>query len=61
MISCHSCGQGLVPFKLSVCICGMQVGDIQYVKSPEKFATNQYSILEIPKTEKLGILQLVDE
>jgi hypothetical protein len=39
----------------------MQIGDIQYVKSPEKFATNQYSILESPKTEKLGILQLVDE
>jgi len=40
------CGQGKIPFKLGVCICGKQVGVIQYVKSPARFAKNRYSHIE---------------
>jgi len=40
---CPFCGQSRVPFKLGVCVCGIQVGDIQYVKSHKKFAKNYYS------------------
>jgi len=43
LMSCHCCGQGLIPFKKGVCICGMQVGSIQYVNDPEKFAKIHYS------------------
>ena len=46
LISCHSCGQGLVPFKKGVCVCGTQVGSIQYVNDPEKFAKYHYSYME---------------
>jgi len=59
---CPYCGQGLVPFKLGVCICGKQIGDIQYVKNTESFAKNYYSYIgdEPKKTEKLGIEELMD-
>ena len=43
---CPFCGQGLIPFKLGVCICGRQVGNIQYVKNTERFAKNYYSYIE---------------
>jgi len=59
--SCHSCGQGLIPFKKGVCVCGMQKGSIQYVNDPEKFAKNQYySYVGTSKVEKLGIEEMLD-
>ena len=39
---CSQCGQGEVPFKLGVCLCGNQVGEIQYVKDPRQFAKNYF-------------------
>ena len=45
LMSCHCCGQGLIPFKKGVCVCGMQVGSIHYVNDPEKFAENHYSFM----------------
>ena len=33
-------------FQSGVCMCGMQVVDIQYVDNPEKFAENPYSYME---------------
>ena len=42
---CPFCGQALIPFKLGVCICGQQVGSIQYVKDPHMFAKNHYFYL----------------
>ena len=44
---CPYCGQEEIPFKLGICICGEQVGSIQYVKDSHKFASNYYSFLEI--------------
>jgi len=32
---CPYCGQIFVTFKISVCVCGMQVDNIQYVKRPK--------------------------
>jgi len=59
--SCPYCGQSLVPFKLGVCMCGMQVGSIQYVVDPEKFAENQYCFHTVTsKVEKLGIAEMMD-
>ena len=40
---CPYCGQSFVTFKISVCVCGMQVDNIQYVKSHKKFAKYYYS------------------
>ena len=40
---CPYCGQSFVTIKISVCVCGMQVDNIQYVKSSEKFAKYYYS------------------
>ena len=61
MRSCSSCGQGKIPFKLGVCLCGNQMGQIQYVNDPEKFAKNQYfSYVETSKVEKLGIEEMMD-
>ncbi|MDH3764808.1 MAG: hypothetical protein OER82_03255 [Nitrosopumilus sp.] len=40
---CPYCGHSFVAFKISVCICGMQVDNIQYVKSHKKFAKYYYS------------------
>ena len=34
-----------IPFKLGVCICGNQVGSIQYVKDSQEFAFNHDSFL----------------
>lgn len=39
---CPYCGQKEIPFKMGVCICGRQVGEIQYVKNPKVFAKNYY-------------------
>jgi len=39
------CGQGKIPFKLGICTCGEQVGTIQYVDNPEKFAKRYYSYI----------------
>ena len=57
---CPYCGQNTIPFKKGVCICGGQVGNVQYVKNPEKFARNYYSYIGTAKTEKLGIKELMD-
>lgn len=48
---CPFCGQGLIPFKLGVCICGNQVGIIQYVKNTQRFAENYYPYIGIPIDE----------
>ena len=40
---CPYCGQSFVTFKISVCICGMQVDNVQYVKTPKKVRKNYYS------------------
>jgi len=40
---CPYCGQSLVLVTISVCICGMQVDNIRYVKSHKKFAKHYYS------------------
>ena len=40
--ACPECGQNKVPFKKGVCVCGKQVGSVQYVKSPETFARTNY-------------------
>ena len=45
--TCPYCGQKEIPFKLGVCICGEQVGKIQYVKDPHMFASYHYSYLGI--------------
>jgi hypothetical protein len=41
--TCPNCGQGVIPFKLGVCICGIQVGKIQYVQNAGSFAQSHYS------------------
>ena len=41
--TCPYCGQGIIPFKLGVCICGNQVGNIQYVQNAGSFVRNYYS------------------
>ncbi|MGH1521939.1 MAG: hypothetical protein ACRBB2_06175 [Nitrosopumilus sp.] len=41
--ACPHCGQDQIPFKLDICVCGKQVGKIQYVKNSETFARNYYS------------------
>ena len=43
---CPYCGQSFVTFKISVCVCGMQVDNIQYVKSHKKFAKYYYSYIK---------------
>lgn len=40
---CPYCGQNQIPFKMGVCICGRQVGNIQYIRNTENFAKNYYS------------------
>ena len=45
--TCPRCGQEKIPFKLGVCICGNQVGSIQYVKDSQEFAFNHDSFLGI--------------
>ena len=44
--NCPYCGQSKIPFKLGVCICGKQVGTIQYVNDTKKFVKNYYSYIE---------------
>ena len=41
--TCPYCGQSKIPFKRGVCLCGKQVGSIQYISDTEKFATHYYS------------------
>jgi len=41
--TCPYCGQNTIPFKMGVCICGRQVGKIQYVNDPKKYVKNYYS------------------
>ena len=43
--TCPYCGQNKIPFKMGICICGKQVGDIQYIENTVRFAQNQYSSL----------------
>jgi len=43
---CPYCGQSFVTIKISVCVCGMQVDNIQYVKSSKKFSKYYYSYME---------------
>ena len=58
---CPCCGQRKIPFKLGVCVCGKQVGDIQYVNSAKKFANVQYyEYMGNQNVDKLGIMDLVD-
>jgi hypothetical protein len=57
---CPYCPNNTIPFKLGVCICGNQVGDIQYVQNPKTFAKNYYSNIGIPQVEKMGIAELMD-
>ncbi len=40
---CPYCGQNQIPFKMGVCICGRQVGNIQYIRNTESFAKNYYT------------------
>ena len=40
---CPYCGQNQIPFKMGVCICGHQIGRIQYIKNTENYAKNYYS------------------
>lgn len=40
---CPYCGQNKIPFKMGICICGQQVGNIKYIKNTENFAKNYYS------------------
>jgi hypothetical protein len=40
--ACPECEQNKIPFKKGVCVCGKQLGQIQYVKSPETFARTNY-------------------
>ena len=57
---CPYCGQNQIPFKLGVCMCGKQVGNIQYVKDSRAFAKQWYSYIENQKIEKLGIQEMED-
>jgi hypothetical protein len=57
---CPYCGQSKIPFKMGVCICGKQVGNITYVNNAETYAKSWYAYLKKPKVEKLGIVELMD-
>ena len=58
---CPTCGQGKIPFKLGICMCGNQMGKTQYVNNTEKFAKNQYNFyVGISKVKKLGIEEMID-
>ena len=48
---CPYCGQSKVSFKLGVCICGKQVGKIQYVDDTQRYANQWYSYVG-DRTEK---------
>ena len=43
------CGQGKFPFKMGVCICGKQVGQIQFAHNSESFTKNYEYIIEDKK------------
>ena len=49
---CSLCGQGIIPFKLGVCICGQQMGCVQYVENTQLFAKNYFTHLENIVSEK---------
>ena len=60
--ACPYCGQSKIPFKLGVCACGNQIGNIPYVNNPEAYAINWYSYIKSnsAKVQKLGIAELMD-
>ena len=58
--TCPYCGQSKIPFKMGVCVCGAQVGEILYVKSSKRYAENWYSYVGNSKIEKMGITELLD-
>jgi len=43
---CPYCGQIFTTFRISVCVCGMQVDNIRYVKNSKKFAKHYYSYMD---------------
>jgi len=49
---CTCCGQGIVPFKLGVCVCGHQMGSTQYVQNPVNFAKRYYSFIGFTASER---------
>ena len=51
--TCPYCGQAEIPFKKGICFCGKQVGSIQYVRNPQKFAKNYYSYVGTSEVQKL--------
>ena len=57
---CPYCGQSKVPFKMGVCVCGKQVGNITYINNAETYAKNWYNWIGTQKVEKLGIVELID-
>ena len=59
---CPYCRQGMVPFKMGVCICGKQVGNITFVNNAECYAKHWYEYVgsRKQKVEKLGIVELMD-
>jgi hypothetical protein len=58
--TCPYCGQSRIQFKKGVCICGAQVGKIQYVCNPRNTVKQYYTYIGDEKTEKLGIEELMD-
>ena len=58
--ACPYCGQQQIPFKMDVCICGNQIGKIQYVKNSETYAKNWYSYILEPTVRYLDIMELED-
>lgn len=60
--TCPYCGQSKIPFKMGVCICGAQVGKIQYVNDPQRIVNQYYTYVgdDDTRTEKLGISELMD-
>ena len=41
--TCPNCGQSMIPFKMGVCVCGEQVGKIQFIINTKRYAKNYYS------------------
>lgn len=58
--TCPYCGQSKIPFKKGVCICGAQVGKVQYVNNPKNTVKQFYTYIGDEKVEKLGIEELMD-
>ena len=58
--TCPYCGQSKIPFKKGVCVCGAQVGKVQYVNNPKNTVKQFYTYIGDEKVEKLGIEELMD-